>query len=185
MFAVIDLAMWALVGAAVLGPTLAVMISLRDRNRLTNRLSNLEDVLRRMRPSDPAGQFDDRGDETSLELSRERIVLTGFSQGGQMAFFIGLSQAEKFRGVIPVAGSYDPGFALLLDAASRPKTRFYLMVGADDRARTVDSNRQAEKDLRAAGIGVTLTVFPNLGHSFPENRAEELGKALREVLAKP
>ena len=76
MFAVVDLAMWALVGAAVLGPTLAVMISLRDRNRLTNRLSNLEDVLRRMRSSDPAGQFDDRGDETSLELSRERIVLT-------------------------------------------------------------------------------------------------------------
>ena len=76
MFAVIDLAMWALVGAAVLGPTLAVMISVRDRNRLTNRLSNLEDVLRRMRTSDPASQFDDRPDETSLELSRERIVLT-------------------------------------------------------------------------------------------------------------
>jgi len=76
MFAVVDFAMWALVGAAVLGPTLAVMISLRDRNRLTSRLSNLEDVLRRMRSSDPGGQFDDRGGETSLELSRERIVLT-------------------------------------------------------------------------------------------------------------
>jgi len=76
MFAVVDLATWALVGAAVLGPSLAVMISLRDRHRLTNRLSNLEDVLRRMRSSDPGGQFDDRADETSLELSRERIVLT-------------------------------------------------------------------------------------------------------------
>jgi len=76
MFAAIDLGIWALVGAAVLGPTLAVMLSLRDRHRLTNRLGNLEDVLRRMRTSDPASQFDDRPDETSLELSRERIVLT-------------------------------------------------------------------------------------------------------------
>ena len=76
MFAVIDYAMWALVGAAVLGPSLAVMISLRDRNRLLNRLSNLEDVLRRMRSSDPASQFGDRPDETPLQVSRERIGLT-------------------------------------------------------------------------------------------------------------
>jgi len=76
MFAFVDIAMWALVAAAVLGPALATMISLRDRNRLTNRLANLEDVLRRMRSSDPASQFDDRPDETPLQLSRERIGLT-------------------------------------------------------------------------------------------------------------
>ncbi|MEM8884061.1 MAG: GGDEF domain-containing protein [Planctomycetota bacterium] len=76
MIAYVNLATWALIGAAVIGPALAVLISLRDRNRLTRRLSNLEDVLRRMRSSDPAGQFDDRPEETSLELSRERLVLT-------------------------------------------------------------------------------------------------------------
>jgi len=76
MFAFIDYAIWALVAAAVLGPTLAVLLAIRDRSRLTNRLSNLEDVLRRMRSSDPASQFDDRPDETPLQLSRERIGLT-------------------------------------------------------------------------------------------------------------
>ena len=76
MFASIDNAMWALVAAAVLGPTLAVMLAMRDRNRLTNRLTNLEDVLRRMRSSDPASQFDERPDETPLQLNRERIGLT-------------------------------------------------------------------------------------------------------------
>ena len=116
-------------------------------------------------------------------VDADRIVLTGFSQGGHMAFFIGLNNTKKFRGIVPVAGSYSPGFASLIETASRAKTRYYLMVGGDDRA--LESNRQAEKDLSAAGIGVTLTVFPNLGHRFPENRAEELGKALREVLAKP
>jgi len=76
MFATIQFAMWALVAAAVLGPSLAVMLSIRDRKRLMYRLSNLEDVLRRMRSSDPASQFDTGTDETPLQLSRERIGLT-------------------------------------------------------------------------------------------------------------
>ena len=70
------LGVWALVGAAVLGPTLAVMVAVRDRQRLVSRLGNLEDVLRRMRGSDSAVQFDDRADESSLALTRERLVLT-------------------------------------------------------------------------------------------------------------
>jgi len=69
-------ALWSLVAAAVLGPTVAVLLAMRDRNRLTARLGNLEDVLRRMRASDPGSNFDDRPEETSLQLSRERLVLT-------------------------------------------------------------------------------------------------------------
>ena len=69
-------AMWALVGAAVLGPTLAVLLAVRDRARVVSRLNNLEDVLRRMRAGDPSAAFGDRPDESSLQLSRERLVLT-------------------------------------------------------------------------------------------------------------
>ena len=69
-------AVWALVLAAVLGPIVAVMLAMRDRQRLTSRLGNLEDVLRRMRASDPSGPFDDRPAESALALSRERLVLT-------------------------------------------------------------------------------------------------------------
>ncbi|MHC4954060.1 MAG: GGDEF domain-containing protein [Planctomycetota bacterium] len=76
MFAFIDTAIWALVGATSFGLAVAVTLSMRDRKRLTHRLTNLEDVLRRMRSSDPASQFDDRPDETPLQLSRERIGLT-------------------------------------------------------------------------------------------------------------
>ena len=77
LFGVLEsaLGVWSLVGAAVLGPTVAVMVAVRDRQRLVSRLGNLEDVLRRMRGSDSALQFDDRADD-SLALSRERLVLT-------------------------------------------------------------------------------------------------------------
>ena len=66
---------WFLVAAAVLGPSVAVMLAVRDRQRLTSRMGNLEDVLRRMRGSEHGGQFDD-GTQESLALSRERLVLS-------------------------------------------------------------------------------------------------------------
>jgi diguanylate cyclase (GGDEF)-like protein len=69
-------AIWALVAAAVLGPIVAVMLAIREKQRLATRLGNLEDVLRRMRASDPGTQFDDRPAESSLQLSRERLMLT-------------------------------------------------------------------------------------------------------------
>jgi len=72
----IGIATWALVGAAVLGPIVAVLLAIRDRHRVIARLGNLEDVLRRMRASDPSSNFDDRPEESSLQLSRERLVLT-------------------------------------------------------------------------------------------------------------
>ena len=70
----IGTAVWALVGAAVLGPIVAVLLAIRDRHRMMLRLGNMEDVLRRMRGGD-ASKFDGP-DETSLQLSRERVVLT-------------------------------------------------------------------------------------------------------------
>ncbi|MDH3591932.1 MAG: hypothetical protein OER88_08645, partial [Planctomycetota bacterium] len=75
MLANTDIGIWALVAAAVLGPTVAVLLALRHRQRLVGRLSNLEDVLRRLRTADPNSPFDER-EETSLALSRERLVLT-------------------------------------------------------------------------------------------------------------
>jgi len=71
----VPLAMWALVAAAVLGPLLAILVAMRDRQRLMARFLNLEDVLRRLRAGDPNGLFGERPDETPLQLSRERLVL--------------------------------------------------------------------------------------------------------------
>ena len=72
----IGIATWALVCAAVLGPIVAVLLAIRDRQRVVARLSNMEDVMRRMRASDASSNFDDRPEESSLQLSRERLVLT-------------------------------------------------------------------------------------------------------------
>lgn len=114
-------------------------------------------------------------------IDEKKVVLTGFSQGGYMAFNLGIRRGKTFCGVIPVAGSFLP------DVAGEPVMfppklgKFYLITGENDDAKP--SNELAKSTLVSFGAAVQLKVYPGLGHAFPENRAVELGKALRFVLA--
>jgi len=69
-------AYWGLGAAMLLGPTIAMLFAMRGRRRLFDRLSNLEDVLRRMRTLEPASRFGGEGEESTMQLSRERLMLT-------------------------------------------------------------------------------------------------------------
>jgi diguanylate cyclase (GGDEF)-like protein len=62
-------------GAAIFGILATVLVAIRDRRRLAERLNTLEDILRRIRASDPENQFDERPQESPLQLSRERLLL--------------------------------------------------------------------------------------------------------------
>jgi len=66
---------WGALGAAIFAPIVSALIALRDRRRLNERIKALEEVLRRMRTADPGDQFGDGAGETSLQLSRERLIL--------------------------------------------------------------------------------------------------------------
>lgn len=109
-----------------------------------------------------------------------RIVLTGFSQGGSMAFYVALRQPRLFAGVVPVAGFYEERLNPL--PASRPDAfpRFFIMNGARDEA--APNNRQVARALEALGAAVELRVYNGLGHGFPPNPDPELRDALRFVL---
>ena len=114
-----------------------------------------------------------------FEVDWERVVLTGFSEGGFMAMALGTRHPDLFAGVIPVAGGYIPE----IDAPSKAEAgnpRFYFMVGLLDRA--ARQVRLAASDYRAAGYEVDLRMFPDTGHEFPRNTRAELLRALRFVL---
>ncbi len=115
-------------------------------------------------------------------IDTDRVVLTGFSQGGGMALVVGFSRPELFRGVIPMAHGFEP----VLDAPPPARTgapRFYLMVGAFDDH--IDDVRAAARALEAAGYATAMRVYPKAGHTYPRFRDHELGKALRWVLGGP
>lgn len=116
----------------------------------------------------------------SHRIDPARIVLTGFSQGASMAFFVALRHPGLFTGVIPVAGHHEERLNPLPSRRPDVLPRFFIMCGARDEAAA--NNRQAAAALGAAGASVELRIYPGVGHGFPANREEELRDALRFAL---
>jgi predicted esterase len=114
-----------------------------------------------------------------FEIDPERIVLTGFSQGGFMAMALGTRHPDVFSGVIPMAGGYIPDIDQP-PTADGGEPAFYFMVGSRDKA--ISQVRRAAADYSEAGYAVKLRVVAGTGHSFPRDTDRELGKALRFVL---
>lgn len=104
-----------------------------------------------------------------------RIVVVGYSGGGNAGFDLALSRPDLFAGVVLIAGSYEERTAPVPRAA--PKLpRVALLIG--DRDHRFASNREAEAALRAAGGAVELRVYPGLGHALPPHVDRELRGAL-------
>lgn len=113
-------------------------------------------------------------------IDRERIILSGFSQGGYMSYTIAVRRPELFAGVIPMGSGYVPSFDRPPQAGEH-RPRYYFMIGASDQS--VRQTRQAAADFKAAGYEVDLRVYPQSGHSFPTvGKNRELTKALSFVL---
>jgi phospholipase/carboxylesterase len=112
-------------------------------------------------------------------IDRDRLVLTGFSQGGFVVLALGMRHPDAFAGVIPMAGPYIP--EIDAPAPSREESpKYYFMAGARDQA--ASDMRRAAKDYESAGYEVKLRVIPNTGHSYPDDSDRELTGALRWVL---
>ena len=115
----------------------------------------------------------------TLGVDWDRVVLTGFSQGGFMAMALGIRHPDLFAGVIPMAGGYIPEIDQPAPA-EEDDPRYYFMVGSRDRS--ADEVRLAASDFEAAGYAVHLRVLSGVGHAFPRRTTTELSKALRFVL---
>jgi phospholipase/carboxylesterase len=113
------------------------------------------------------------------EVDWDRVVLTGFSQGGFIAMALGIRHPHLFIGVIPMAGVYLPEVDALPPARDGDP-RYYFLVGTRDRA--FDEVRRAATDFEAEGYDIELRTIAGLGHSFPHATKRELEKALRFVL---
>lgn len=113
-------------------------------------------------------------------VNGDRIILTGFSQGGSMAFLIALRQPKLIAGVIPVAAYYDEDVSPIPVGPATPLPRFFILNGAEDR--DASNNRHAANLLKASGAATRINIYEGVGHSFPPNRDEVLREALRFLL---
>ena len=94
-----------------------------------------------------------------------RLVLFGFSQGGMMGIYAGLSLPQPPAAIISVAG------ALLVtddeeDDSQKPKPPVLLIHSSDDDVVPVEAMEAAAKLFRERGIGVETKKLAGVGHGI-------------------
>lgn len=116
------------------------------------------------------------------KIDEDRIVIVGFSQGARFAYDLALRNPETFRGLIPVAGRFQPESESRFNGDQLKRLRVYIMLGADDKAEMIASNEKASSLFSSAGAAVKLVKFAGVGHGFPLDADREQTIALRFVL---
>ena len=116
----------------------------------------------------------------------DRVVVAGFSLGGELAIWLAMSGTIEARGFIAVgpAGPYmrEPdNWVPLIEASQARGLRGYLVVGEQD-VFCYEGTQALAAMLRSRNIPCELEVHPNLGHDFPPEFQQSLIRALEFVL---
>ena len=98
------------------------------------------------------------------DLPPHRLALVGFSQGTMMSLFVALRRPEPIAGVVGYSGRLI-GPALLA-GETRTTPPVTLVHGSADEMVPATALQEAETALTAAGIAVTATLRPGLGHAI-------------------
>lgn len=101
------------------------------------------------------------------------VILTGYSQGANIAFMLGQAQPGIFDAVIPVNGHYESDVAAL---PSEHGPAWYLIIG--ERDPWAKTYTDAERDFRKAGMPVARADIPRRGHELPADKTTDNALAL-------
>ncbi|KAJ5249135.1 acyl-protein thioesterase 1 [Penicillium chermesinum] len=151
---------------------------------------NVEDVIRNQ---DEPGILRSREyfnglvkEQMDKGIKPSRIVLGGFSQGGVMAVFTGLTSKEKLGGIF--------GMSCYLTLSDRIKnyvpedwpnkdTPVWLAHGEDDEVVKFPLGQMSHKMMKELGVqNVSFKSYPDLGHSADPQEIVDLEKFLEETL---
>lgn len=109
-----------------------------------------------------------------------RIVVSGFSEGANLALIAAVRRPDVFAGVVAVAGVYEERVAPIPTPVPDRFPRIYLLTGARDPG--VDGVRAAGSRMEQDGVAVRVRVVDGLGHAFPPDADAALREALAFVL---
>ena len=100
-------------------------------------------------------------------VDRQRVYLTGFSDGGIFTYVLGIAYADIFAGIAPVAGRIHPAVDHLLRRGQGKDLPIFIIHGEQDPIFAVDVTRQTRDGLRKIGYNVTYKELPDWGHAYP------------------
>jgi predicted esterase len=120
--------------------------------------------------------------KTKHAIDGNRVILTGFSEGGSVTFVVALRHPQAISAAIPMCGEFVPQVSPVTKTKDGIRTpRMYIITGEYDR--DVATNRSAVKQLEDADWTVHLREFAGMGHSLPPNARKQFEAALKWAFA--
>ncbi|MBC7751844.1 MAG: alpha/beta hydrolase [Candidatus Saccharibacteria bacterium] len=120
--------------------------------------------------------------ENARGIPSERIVLAGFSQGGAMAYTIGLTHPEKLAGIMPLS-AYLPAPELLKNefATVNRDTPLFAGHGTHDDVVLLPMGTDARDQVQALGCKVEWHTYP-MAHSVCIEEIRDIGQWLTGLI---
>ncbi|KAJ5474343.1 hypothetical protein N7475_003909 [Penicillium sp. IBT 31633x] len=125
-------------------------------------------------------------EEMDKGIKSSRIILGGFSQGGAISLFTGVTSKEKLGGVFGLSS-----YLLLSDRIKNympedwvnKKTPFFMGHGLDDDIVRFDYGKKSAEMLKALGVeDLSFNQYANLGHSADPTEIDDLEKFIEKAL---
>jgi len=121
--------------------------------------------------------------ENERGIASRNIVLAGFSQGGAMAYSVGLTHPERLAGIIALS-AYIPAPGLLDEdsLAANRRTPIFAGHGREDDVVPYALGRQAHDLLQGRGYGIAWHDYP-MDHAVCAEEIADIGRWLGEAFA--
>jgi phospholipase/carboxylesterase len=108
------------------------------------------------------------------EIDRDRVLLTGMSDGGTFSYLSGLRTDTAFTHLAPISASFHP---MLMEVADGDRLRglpVYLTHGALDWMFDIGVARMARDALTAAGVDLVYREIDDLSHTYPREENDRI-----------
>lgn len=109
-----------------------------------------------------------------LAHTKGNIGMIGYSYGAAQALVTAAQDSGKISAMVLFYGVYEVDFSEL-------KTKILGHFGDHDEMEPLDGAREMEKAMRAAGVEVTLQVYPGVSHWFAETDRPEYNPAAAKL----
>jgi len=107
-------------------------------------------------------------------IDASRLLLSGMSDGGTFCYVSGLDGASPFTHLAPVSATFHPLMAEMADATRLQGLPVFITHGKLDWMFPVQTARQTQGALAAAGADVTYREIDDLSHTYPRETNAEL-----------